>query len=106
MGMSKEGYFGFALCLVGFAMAVSQMVYPQIPVAIGWSIIAFLLLVSILLVRKGILIRKSSEMPTIVLDALIKQVKEIGYSFSLDIMEGIDHPKGIYHVSKQGLFEA
>lgn len=71
-------------------------------VAIGFGFIGIVLLLWGAL-RKP---QTNGEMLTIVLDALIKQVKEIGYNFSLDIMEGLSSPDNVYYVSKPGLFEA
>ncbi|OGO19002.1 MAG: hypothetical protein A2144_12575 [Chloroflexi bacterium RBG_16_50_9] len=59
--MPKEGYFGIALGIAGFAMTVIQMIYPQIPASIGWSIVAVLLLLSVVFVIKGILIGREAR---------------------------------------------
>jgi len=59
--MSKEGYLGIALGLVGLAMTVFQMIQPQIPAAIGWPIIAVLLSFSVVFVIKGILTGRAAR---------------------------------------------
>jgi hypothetical protein len=61
--MSREGYFGIALGIAGIIVAIIQMIYPQIPKEIGWSIVGFLILVALILVRKGILVGRKKKQP-------------------------------------------
>ena len=107
MGKSSASFcFGTGLNIIFGILQFTVQTMPIIIAIIGYIVGGILMLIGIV----GFFVGKKQQnvkgLQSDILDRLIQQVKDTGYNFSPDIMEGLSSPDNVYYVSNPGLFEA